>query len=217
MKLQTKKVLTEIHNAQRKKSLLRENIDGNQTLINVDIQPEYQDHIHFNLHQWAETVNNHQGTVVLLYNGHDTLGMITREEYISWRYDLGVSENRLDDIVMYDKGYAFFRYCMDNAIDHEAIVDLIRFMMTHHIADSRDIDQKMWEQYMEETHHDQQDVRDLMENADDMIYIPELMDFLNGYNNIILTGGGIDECLKEVEIALMALSKPYTIYRPYTF
>jgi hypothetical protein len=47
--------------------------------------------------------------------------------------------------------------------------------------------------------------------------IYEVMDFLKKYNNIILTGGGINECLKEVEIALLALDKPYRILKEYTY
>jgi len=51
-----------------------------------------------------------------------------------------------------------------------------------------------------------------------MINIPDLMDFLKKYGTkIILCGGGIRECLKEVEIALMALDKNYNILTKYTY
>jgi len=43
------------------------------------------------------------------------------------------------------------------------------------------------------------------------------MDFLKRYSNIVLTGGGIYECLKEVEIALMALDKSYQILNEFTY
>jgi hypothetical protein len=43
------------------------------------------------------------------------------------------------------------------------------------------------------------------------------MDFLKRYNNIVLSGGGINECLKEVEIALKALKKPYQVDKNYTY
>jgi hypothetical protein len=56
-----------------------------------------------------------------------------------------------------------------------------------------------------------------LENAGDMINIPDLMDFLEKYTNIILTGGGINECLKEVEISLLALDKKYNILPEYTY
>ena len=50
-----------------------------------------------------------------------------------------------------------------------------------------------------------------------MINIPDLMDFLKRYSNIVLTGGGINECLKEVEIALNSLDKPYKVLTQYTY
>jgi hypothetical protein len=106
---------------------------------------------------------------------------------------------------------------MDNSIDEDNIVDLIKFMIRYNITDSREIDEEMWDTYMKETKHNQQDVRDLLENADDMINIPDLMDFLKGYQNIVLTGGGINECLKEVEIALLSLDKKYNAMKNFIY
>jgi len=106
---------------------------------------------------------------------------------------------------------------MDNSIDEDNIVDLVKYMIKHDINDSRDIDEDMWNDYMEETNHSQEDVRDLLENADDMINIPDLMDFLKKYSNIVLTGGGINECLKEVEIALLSLDKPYNTLSKFVY
>jgi len=48
-------------------------------------------------------------------------------------------------------------------------------------------------------------------------HIPDLMEESQPYNNIILTAGGINECLKEVEIALTALNKPYSTYSEFTY
>lgn len=39
----------------------------------------------------------------------------------------------------------------------------------------------------------------------------------NNYNNIVLCGGGINEFLKEVEIALQVLNKHYTVLTKYTY
>jgi hypothetical protein len=90
-------------------------------------------------------------------------------------------------------------------------------MLTNDITDSRDIDEDMWNDFMNSTNHSRQDVRDLLENADDLINIPELMEFLQNKNNIALTGGGVNECLKEVEIALLAMDKPYSIISEFTY
>ncbi len=128
-----------------------------------------------------------------------------------------VNYDVLDNAKFYDKGYAYFRYCMDNSIDIDNIVDLIKFMIKNDITDSRDINKDMWEKFMIETNHSKQDVRDLLENADDMINIPDLMDFLSEYSDIVLMGGGIDECLKEVEIALLSLDKTYNTIENFVY
>ncbi len=145
------------------------------------------------------------------------MAMVSEGEYKEWLYNLGVGYDVIDGAKFYDKGYAFFRYCMDSNIEEDNIADLVRFMSKHEINDSRDIDSDMWGQYMGETGHDQDDVRELLENASDCINIPELMEFLEHYHNIVLTGGGINECLKEVEIALLAMEKPFNIISRYTY
>ena len=199
--------------------LINENEFSNKTIINVDIQPEYQNWISFNLNNWVDFINQNgeQNNIVFLYNGADTMGMVEEYEFQNWLIELGIDENIIENATFYDKGYAFFRYCMDNSIDEDNIVDLVKYMVKHSITDSHEIDNEMWDNFMSETNHTLQDVRELLENADDMINIPDLMDFLSNYSNIVLTGGGINECLKEVEIALLALDKPYNILLQYTY
>jgi hypothetical protein len=75
----------------------------------------------------------------------------------------------------------------------------------------------MWDDYMDKSNHSSEDLRELLEISDDLITIPDLMDFVKYYNSIILLGGGVTECLKEVEIALNALDKDYEIYDNFTY
>lgn len=215
-----KKVINEDNNQNKRNlRLVNENELNGKTIINVDIQPEYEDYVSFNINDWVDFLNENSDSnnIVFLYNGSDTLGMISQYEYIEWLFELGVSEEVLDHATFYDKGYAFFRYCMDNSIDEDDIVDLVKYMIRHNINDSREIDEDMWVDYMEETNHSQEEIKDLLENADDMINIPDLMDFLKNYNNIVLTGGGINECLKEVEIALLSLDKNYNTLSQFVY
>lgn len=137
--------------------------------------------------------------------------MVSESEYKDWLYELGIEEEVIENSVFYDKGYAFFRYCMDSGISDNEIVSLVRFMIENGINDSREITEEMWELVTD------RDIKELMQYSDDMINIPDLMDFLSGYNNIKLLGGGIQECLKEVEISLMVLNKPYKIIKKYTY
>jgi hypothetical protein len=195
--------------------LWEESING-KTLINIDIQPEYKKFINFNIYEWAETINNHDGRTVFLYNGEDTMGMVSENEYRDWLYhDCEISEEVLESALFYDKGYAFFRYCMDSSISDESIVNLIKMMRQYNINDSRELDDEFWAEYAGKYGED--DIHELVRYSDDCITIPELMDFLSDFTNIVICGGGKNECLKEVEIALMALDIPYDSLNKYIF
>lgn len=216
-----KRLNEERNNSIKVKKYISESVNiSNQTIISVDIQPEYMNGITFDIGEWVnfiEQAYKNNNKLIFLYNGSETVGGVTESEYISWLDDLGLDEEILDYIVFYDKGYAFFRYCMDSGIDEDNITNLVKFMINNNINDSRDINKEMWDEYMDETNSGSEDVRDLLEIAGDMINIPELMDFLGNYNNIYLMGGGIDECLKEVEIALKSLDKDYKIINKFIY
>ena len=185
--------------------------------VNVDIQQEYRIFFTFNTGDWGRflTKNWEANNIVFLYNG-ESMGMTSEGGYKDWLLNY-IDYELLDQATFYDKGYAFFRYCMDEGIDDEATVDLIKYMVKHNINDSREINEDMWNQFMQETGHTRQDVRDLLEPADDMIHVPDLMDEIKNYNSPVLMGGGINECLKEVELAFMALDKPYQVYKKFTY
>lgn len=221
MKEIVKKIVIKEFNVIAKNSrMINENDQlSNKTIINVDIQPEYQSYLSFDLHRWIDFVNRNAANnkIIFLYNGAETLGMVSENDYKYWLIENGMDEEVIDNATFYDKGYAFFRYCMDNSIDENNIADFVRFMDKHNVQDSRMMDDEMWNLYMQEYGHDQSDVKDLLENADDMIFIPDLMSVLERESNIVLTGGGINECLKEVEIALLALNKPFNILKQYTY
>ena len=220
MKNLIKKLIKENINLNKKKlRIIKEEYLQGKTIINVDIQPEYKNYISFGLSKWIQFLNQNANNnrIIFLYNGEDTLGMVSEYDYKNFLLDLGLDEDVLENAIFYDKGYAFFRYCMDNSIDEDNIVDLVKFMIQNDINDSREIDEDMWNDYMQQTNHSQEDVRELLENAGDMINIPDLMDFLKNYSNIVLLGGGINECLKEVEIALLSLNKNYNTLKQFTY
>ena len=190
------------------------------TIMSVDIQPEYENNISFSLMRFANYINTayeNNNRIIFLYNGEDTLGMIPEYEYKYWLLELGINENVIDNSIFYDKGYAFFRFCIDSNIEDDDIVELVRYMYDNNINDSRDID---WETLVEdyiENDLNYNEIKELLEYSGDMISIPDLMDFLKNYNNITLIGGSQYECLKEVEIALNALNKNYNLDVRFVF
>lgn len=205
---------------QRNKMLEHAGINNlhNTNLIVVDIQPEYQQAFDFNIHDFINSLNTNYhnlNSLTFLYNGADTLGMISENDFINWLYELGLEEDVINNARFYDKGYAFFRYCMDEGIDDDNIVDLVKYMQAKDISDSREID---WQDFMQHYNIEESEVKDLLEFSDDAMSIPDLMDFLLNYGgNILLCGGGINECFKEVEIALQALDKHYNVWTQYTY
>jgi len=192
------------------KKSLTESVAGKHLVV-VDIQPEYESgfgDMHLQLIEFIETNWNDLSRVTFLYNGEDTLGMISHSEYFNWWWENNFNEEMLEQCDFYDKGYAFFRSCMDSGIDHDDITSLVREMIANDIHDSSDLDEDFWNGWIEK--YGAEDVRDLIEVSGEAINIPDLMDELRGYGNIVLCGGGRDECLAEVEIALNALNKPYS-------
>lgn len=181
-----------------------------KNLIVVDIQPEYMNGILF-LPSFIHFLNQNYSelnSLTFLYNGYDTLGMIEETDYKMWWLDHGLDEEIVDGSRFYDKGYAFFRYCIDSSIDEQTISNLVKMMIEKNVNDSRDLDETFWDEFVDR--YSDSEVRELLEFADDCIHIPDLMNFLDNYRNIVLVGGGINECLKEVEIALNAMDIPYT-------
>lgn len=152
--------------------LITESTLKNKTIISVDIQPEYQSHIHF-LNDWIKFLNKSykNNKIVFLYNG-ESLGFSDENEYKWWLSEIGLKDEVLD--------YAEF-----------------------------------WDDFSARYNHGE--IRDLLEFSSDMINIPDLMDYIKYFNNVILLGGGITECLKEVELAFMALNKPYNILKEFTY
>lgn len=193
-----------------------------KTFIVVDVQPEYKNAMPSSmvreLIQFIHENYEQIGHLVFLYNGADTLGMIDETSYKMWWIENGLDENIVDRADFYDKGYAFFRYCMDSGTSEEATTNFIRFMYENDIRDSRKMNREMWAKYLREYRRtDRKEVMDLLRHASDCVHIPDLMDYLKRYTNLAICGGGVNECLKEVEIALQALRKPYDVISQFTY
>jgi hypothetical protein len=194
-----------------------DNFVAGKHLVVVDIQPEYQDGVPW-LYDFVEFLNENYhelNNLTFLYNGADTLGMIDLQSYQYWWVENGLDEEIAFDSNYYDKGYAFFRYCMDSGIDEDSVSNLVRYMISNDVNNSRELDEEFWNGFVDQ--YGSEDVRDLLEISDDCLWIPDLMEELVSYNNIVLCGGGIDECLKEVEIALNALDKPFQVLSQFTY
>lgn len=192
----------------------------NKDIVSVDIQEAYEDYITFDLYEWTEFINRNYmyNNITFLYNGYDTLGMVKEMDYKMWLMEIGVNEEVIRMSDFYDKGYGYFRYCMDSDIDEDLIVKLVQFMYINDINDSRDITDNMWSRFANDNGVESYDIQDLLQYSEDILSIPELMEYKLKYkNNIALCGGGLNECLKEVELALKGLKKDYETIDEYTY
>jgi hypothetical protein len=187
-------------------------------LVVIDIQPEYQDGFDGWWLDFANYINRNfskLSRLTFMFNGSNTVGSMDESQYRFWLIENGIKERVLEEADFFDKGYAFFRYCIDNNIEENQIVNLVKFMVEENINDSRDITEDFWNQFIQR--YGNEDVRALIELSDDCVFIPDLMDEIRPYNNLVLCGGGINECMKEVEIALKALNKPYNVLTQFTY
>lgn len=200
---------------------LYESSNNGKDLVIVDIQPEYQKVFTFNIYDWINWLNSTYSSynrIIFLFNGPD-LGFPSKNEYVNWLMELGLDYEVIESAEMIDKSYAFFRYCIDKGIDDDLIVSIVKFMYGNNISDSRDITNDIWDKFQSQFGEDVNIIRQLLENSSDMITIPDLMDDLSRLinNPIELMGGGLNECLKEVEIAIRALGKHYEINNQWSY
>ena len=196
-------------------------INRYKTIINVDIQKEYEEYFTFDITEWSSYINesyNNNNEIIFMFNGSDTTpDMKDISDYKLWLKSIGISDDVLSDSIFYDKGYDYFRYCIDENIDEEKIVELVRFMFENNIKDTVNFSKKQWNLYQSITKYNNNEFRDLLENSDNFMILPDMMNFLKDMKNIILLGGSEIECLKEVEIALKALDIPFKKEKEFIF
>ena len=112
-----------------------------KNLIVVDIQPEYEKNFDFKKYEFVNFINKEYDkfhSVLFLFNGPD-LGFPDENEYKQWLLEIGINENIIEESYFFDKGYAFFRFPMDEGIETDQIVNLLKFMKSNDINDSRDM------------------------------------------------------------------------------
>lgn len=181
-----------------------------QDLIIVDVQKAYAKNINFDLYEFAKFITTEPFRKKLyLYNGPELGFGDYGIEVINWisehiDYDEEIMEP-ISRMKFVDKGYGFFRNLMDAGLDLEEIVKLIRYMYQNNITDSRDIEDETYEEL------------GIDNPGEDGIWIPEILEYLEDYDNIVLCGGGKTECLLEVELCLKALNKSYKRIDKFTY
>lgn len=195
-----------------------------KNLIVVDIQPEYESDIGFNISDFVkfllETIKQNK-SVLYLYNG-PSLGMADDGKIIEWlvyeKLKIRASQSKLqeicemlaDDITWIDKSYNFFRDWMDYGISDESIIKVLKYMKQNNINDSREIDEKTVESITGGDYPEP-----LRSHT---LYFPDVSErVLQRYPDPYICGGGETECLREVEILMEVFDLKYTQLRKFMF
>jgi hypothetical protein len=118
------------------------------SLIIVDVQPSYINNIDFSVSDMLEFADNYS-SILVLYNGPD-LGLDSEQEVVNFYLEeLDYNKNAdklLSKMKFFDKGYGFFRDYIDTCvIDHEEIINLVKYMIKNNIDDVRDLSSKDFE------------------------------------------------------------------------
>ena len=195
-----------------------------RSVLVVDVQPEYvlgNYQLVNAIAKLAEDCANSPecDEVLVLFNGYESFGEGPTEENLREWYRETDAE-ALADADFYDKGYAFFRPCMDFGFAHDAIVPLVRWMYQRGITDSRDIDYAELRAWIAGTPTEEWDeeLLDFLESEQDVLGIPNLMKELKPLSEpIAVVGGERRACLAEVLIALEALGKEYEVIEALTY
>lgn len=165
----------------------------------VDVQPEYENVFSFDVGDLLHAANEYD-KVLFLYNGADTLGMVSEDDLRHYYlkkldYDEEAYNNLMSGAIFFDKGYGFFRDIMDSSacFDRPSIVKIVGYMIDNNVSDIRDLNEDDVEKI---------GVGELL--FDDLevygFWLPELSDVLPLWTGSDIMGGGRNECMAEVEI-----------------
>lgn len=150
----------------------------NHVLIVVDVQPEYSSWIRQPLlNNIAALVNTTPLPTAFLWVGED-ISNDTASDVRQYLIDIGVTEGRLDDSLLVEKGYGFLREAMDMGVDPEDIVASTKALLERREHSGICCGHYVW--------------------------IPGFHTTFDYADKVTLVGGGRNECLAEVALLLEA-------------
>ena len=180
--------------------LLEQDQGSKGSLVVVDIQPEYESNTPFDIGDMLRTAAEDYSRVLFLFNGEDTLGMVSESALKNFYFEkLDYDEEVFDELLskseFFDKGYGFFRDVMDSSVcfDRTSIVKIVKHMIDNDIQDIRDLEEEDVEAI---------GVNELLfDDLEDYgFWVPELSETLPSWSGSDLAGGARNECMAEVEI-----------------
>ena len=182
------------------RSLLEQEQGSKGSLVVVDVQPEYEGNTTFDIGDMLRVASEEYSRVLFLFNGEDTLGMISESALKNYYFEkLDYDEEVFDELLskseFFDKGYGFFRDVMDSNVcfDRKQIVKIVKYMLDNDLQDIRELSEEDIEAI---------GVNELLfDDLEDYgFWVPELSEVLPSWSGSSLAGGARNECMAEVEI-----------------
>ena len=174
--------------------------------ISVDVQQEYNDAFSFDVNEYYQWMYDNFDKVIVYVNGEE-LGFPPVSEHINWlMFEHDISEEIIESMEFREKGYAFFRACIDSGYT-DCLAEVISYMYKNDITDSRELTDENMEAIRDQFGDGCVEITEWLTNTDDPINIPDLMRELDNdrLGSVTVSGGGDNECLEEVRLALEAL------------
>lgn len=191
------------------------------TLLIIDVQNSFGKHIdsklYFNIQEFSKNFSH------LVYIWDDLSG---QELYSEIPEDWLLSDNEDMDDSFYsqfntiiNKQYSFFRNLMDNkTIPEEDLIKLGKFLIKNNLNQAREIFEDEEKKVLFDKEFKYSPLLNIDFDSDHFELPQDLVESLSNLGtNLILVGGGRNECLKEISLLLDIMEIPHSIHEELTY
>ncbi len=183
----------------------KSNFKLNQTdiLMVIDVQPAYHHGCLDIVEQVVDKINKSKKPVIFFFVGKE-LDLDSLEQVQYYLLEHGLDQKKLNEIQFISKSYGYFRNWMDVHVSDEIVIRAIQEMTKNNLKDSREFCEYQWRNICG------QKIPHNVKLTEENIFWPDFNTKLilnEKIKSIELIGGGRDECLKEIELLLLAHDK----------
>ncbi len=178
-------------------------LNQSDVLMVVDIQPAYHHGCLDIVELIVDKINKNKKPVIFFFVGKE-LNLDHLEDVKYYLLEHGLEEKKLSEIQFISKSYGYFRNWMDTHVSDHFIMNGIKEMQKNNLRDSREFSQFQWKNICG------QKIPHNIKMTEENIFWPEFDTNLilnEKIKSVELIGGGRDECLKEIELLLLANHK----------
>lgn len=191
------------------------------TLLIIDVQNSFNKHIDSKLYFKIQEFSKNFSHLVYIWDdlsGQELYSEIPEDWLLSDNEDIDDSfYSQFNTII--NKQYSFFRNIMDNkTIPEEDLIKLGKFLVKNNLNQAREIfeDEEIKELFQKEFKYSP--LLNIDFDCDHFELPQDLVESLSNLgNNLILVGGGRNECLKEISLLLTIMEISHSIHEELTY